>query len=177
MVNAPCATPPFGPLMLPIPRGPAYEPTLDEAIGEAASLLNRSQYPIIVADGLVLRHQVERELRALVDSTGYPIACLMMGKGAVDEDHQQYIGLYGGLKSRYPLCPGVEVSRWPRCLRLLNVLSSSTAPPCSEYVRNRIEQADCVMLVGALLSDFNTGSFTVNIPKERCIQVDPRKTL
>jgi len=56
-------------------------------------------------------------------------------------------------------------------------LPHSAAPPRSEYVRNRIEQADCVMLVGALMSDFNTGSFTVKIPKERCIQVDPRKTL
>jgi len=115
MVNAPCAAPPFGPLMLPIPRGPAYEPTLAEAVGEAANLLNRSQYPIIVADGLVLRHQAERELRALVDSTGYPIACLMMGKGAVDEDHPQYIGLYGGLKSRYPPRLGVDAFRRSRC--------------------------------------------------------------
>jgi TPP-dependent 2-oxoacid decarboxylase len=38
-----------------------------------------------------------------------------------------------------------------------------------EYVRRRIETADCVLELGALPTDFNTGGFTVQLSEERTI--------
>jgi indolepyruvate decarboxylase len=41
-----------------------------------------------------------------------------------------------------------------------------------DYVRRRIEQADCVLELGALPTDFNTGGFTVRLAEERTISAN-----
>lgn len=38
-------------------------------------------------------------------------------------------------------------------------------------VRDRVQQADCVLSIGALLSDFNTGSFSYRLPKHATIEL------
>ena len=43
-----------------------------------------------------------------------------------------------------------------------------------DYVRRRIETADCVLEFGALPTDFNTGGFTVQLPDERTITANIR---
>ncbi len=41
-----------------------------------------------------------------------------------------------------------------------------------EYVRNRVGSADCVLQLGALLTDFNTGGFTTNLDDSRTISAN-----
>ena len=41
-----------------------------------------------------------------------------------------------------------------------------------DYVRQRIESSDCVLQLGALLSDFNTGGFTVRLAEDRTISAN-----
>ena len=36
-----------------------------------------------------------------------------------------------------------------------------------DYVRNRVESADCILQLGALMTDFNTGGFTTNLDDSR----------
>jgi indolepyruvate decarboxylase len=43
-----------------------------------------------------------------------------------------------------------------------------------EYVRRRIETADCVLELGALATDFNTGGFTVQLSEERTVRANIR---
>jgi indolepyruvate decarboxylase len=43
-----------------------------------------------------------------------------------------------------------------------------------EYVRNRVESADCVLQLGALMTDFNTGGFTTNLDDEKTISANIR---
>jgi TPP-dependent 2-oxoacid decarboxylase len=38
-----------------------------------------------------------------------------------------------------------------------------------DYVRNRIESADCILQLGALMTDFNTGGFTTNLDDSKMI--------
>jgi Pyruvate decarboxylase and related thiamine pyrophosphate-requiring enzymes len=38
-----------------------------------------------------------------------------------------------------------------------------------EYVRNRVESADCILKLGALMTDFNTGGFTTNLDDSKMI--------
>jgi len=38
-----------------------------------------------------------------------------------------------------------------------------------EYVRNRVESADCILQLGALMTDFNTGGFTTNLDHSKTI--------
>jgi indolepyruvate decarboxylase len=42
------------------------------------------------------------------------------------------------------------------------------------YVRDRVESADCILHLGALMSDFNTGGFTTNLDEERTISANIR---
>ena len=41
-----------------------------------------------------------------------------------------------------------------------------------EYVRSRVETADCVLQLGALMTDFNTGGFTTNLDDEKTISAN-----
>lgn len=43
-----------------------------------------------------------------------------------------------------------------------------------EYVRNRVESADCILQFGALLTDFNTGGFTADIDESKLISANIR---
>lgn len=40
-----------------------------------------------------------------------------------------------------------------------------------DYVRRRIEEADCVLSIGALMTDFNTGKFSAKLDPSRTIEV------
>jgi TPP-dependent 2-oxoacid decarboxylase len=41
-----------------------------------------------------------------------------------------------------------------------------------EYVRNRVESADCILQLGALMTDFNTGGFTTNLDDSKMISAN-----
>jgi len=43
-----------------------------------------------------------------------------------------------------------------------------------DYVRNRVESADCILQLGALMSDFNTGGFTTNLDDSKTISANIR---
>lgn len=40
-----------------------------------------------------------------------------------------------------------------------------------DRVRERVEKSDCILLIGAVLSDFNTGGFTTNLESSRVISI------
>jgi len=120
------------------------ESALEEAINEAAELLNKSKKPIIIGDAEVIRYGLQKEFAALLEQTGYPYTSLMLGKTLLDEDHPQFIGIYMGNSSR-------------------------------KYVQDRIEEADAVLALGLVLSDLNSGGFTVNLKTERTISASPTK--
>jgi len=41
-----------------------------------------------------------------------------------------------------------------------------------DYVRKRVESADCILKLGALMTDFNTGGFTTNLDDSRMISAN-----
>lgn len=41
----------------------------------------------------------------------------------------------------------------------------------SDYVRSRVEDADCILTIGTLLTDFNTGGFSAHLDPGRTIEV------
>ncbi|MDO9106723.1 MAG: thiamine pyrophosphate-binding protein [Methylovulum sp.] len=43
-----------------------------------------------------------------------------------------------------------------------------------DYVKNRVESADCILQLGALLTDFNTGGFTAELDDVKTISVNIR---
>ena len=45
-----------------------------------------------------------------------------------------------------------------------------------EYVQKRVEGADCILALGTMLTDFNTGGFTANLDEEKTIWVNIEQT-
>jgi len=43
-----------------------------------------------------------------------------------------------------------------------------------DYVRNRVESADCTLQLGTLMTDFNTGGFTTNLDSSKTIRANIR---
>jgi pyruvate decarboxylase len=89
--------------------------------------LYAAKNPIILVDSCAIRHRILKETHDLVEKSGMPVFVAPMGKGAINENHVQYGGVYAG---------------------------SGSLPD----VKERVESADLVINIGAIKSDFNTGT-------------------
>jgi pyruvate decarboxylase len=58
--------------------------------------LHQARNPIILVDACAIRHRVLDEVNALVEKTKLPVFVTPMGKGAFDETHPCYGGVYAG---------------------------------------------------------------------------------
>ncbi|KEO74950.1 biosynthetic-type acetolactate synthase large subunit [Anditalea andensis] len=65
------------------------------AIARAAALIDQAERPFLLFGQGVLIGGAEDELRQLVDKTGIPAACTLLGSGALSEDHPLYVGKLG----------------------------------------------------------------------------------
>ena len=117
---------------------------LQEAVAEAADLLNKATNPVILAGVEFHRFDLEDKLLKLLEISGYPIATTMLGKSCISEMHPQFIGNYMGGLSR-------------------------------EYIRERIENADCVLCLGAIMSDMNLGGNTAKLDDFKLINANSEK--
>lgn len=116
-----------------------------DVLKEIVSRVRAAKDPIILVDACAIRHHVVSETHDLVDKSGLPVFSSPMGKTAVDEDHQQYGGIYVG-----------DIS--------------------DPALKERVHNADCVLSVGALLSDFNTGNFSYRTPRAATIELHSTHT-
>jgi len=135
MVNQECPSP-RGKLM--IPERKSEDSVLREALDDCVAMINAAKKPVILADVEIIRYKLQKEFLQLAEKSGFPVSVLMMGKGAINEDHPQFIGLYQGDRSR-------------------------------QYVRHRVEDADCVISFGMCMTDINTGGFTMHLDRQKWI--------
>ena len=110
-----------------------------EVLENIIALIKDAKNPIILADACASRHDVKAETKALIDATQFPSFVTPMGKGAIDEQHPRFGGVYVGTLSR----PEVKAA---------------------------VESADLILSVGALLSDFNTGSFSYSYNTKNVVE-------
>ena len=66
--------------------------------------------PIILVDACAIRHRVLDEVHDLIHKTGLPVFVTPMGKGAVNETHRNYGGVYAGDGSQPEVKERVEAS-------------------------------------------------------------------
>lgn len=71
-------------------------PTLQAATDQVRRLLGRARRPVILVDVKTMRFGLEKAVRQLADALNVPVATTIFGKGAFDESHPNYIGLYEG---------------------------------------------------------------------------------
>ncbi|KAH3674688.1 hypothetical protein WICMUC_003104 [Wickerhamomyces mucosus] len=111
----------------------------DEVIDAVLQLVKDAKNPVILVDACASRHDVKKETKDLIDATQFPTFVTPMGKGAVNEQHPRFGGVYVGTLSR-------------------------------PDVKEAVESADLVLSVGALLSDFNTGSFSYSYKTKNIVE-------
>ncbi|PFH63039.1 hypothetical protein XA68_10080 [Ophiocordyceps unilateralis] len=128
---------------------PQNEPDREDYVVDVViKYLCAAQRPVILVDACAIRHRVLDEVHALIRKTRLPVFVSPMGKGAVDEQHPCYGGVYAGAAS------------------------------CPRQVKDMVESSDLILTIGALKSDFNTaGEFayrtsqlrTINFHSDHCI--------
>ncbi|TVY42973.1 Pyruvate decarboxylase [Lachnellula occidentalis] len=72
--------------------------------------LTAAKNPIILVDACAIRHRVLDEVHDLIEKTNLPVFVTPMGKGAVNEEHSNYGGVYAGEGSQPDVKKRVEAS-------------------------------------------------------------------
>jgi pyruvate decarboxylase len=89
------------------PNDPEKE---DYVVDVVLKYLHAAKNPVILVDACAIRHDVLEEVHDLVEASGLPTFVAPMGKGAVDETHANYGGVYAGDGSNQGVRERVESS-------------------------------------------------------------------
>ncbi|KAM0195604.1 hypothetical protein ACHAPA_007456 [Fusarium lateritium] len=102
----------------------------DFVVEEILRAMYAAKRPVILVDSCAIRHRVVEEVHQLVDKLDLPVFVTPMGKGAVNEDHPNYGGVFAG---------------------------DGSHPARAQTI---VEESDLLLTIGALKSDFNTTGFS-----------------
>lgn len=72
-----------------------------EDIRSLINLIKKSERPVILAGGGIRLAKAETKLERLIELTGIPVACTLMGIDSVDHEHKCYVGYMGAYGNRY----------------------------------------------------------------------------
>ena len=111
---------------------------LQEAVAEAATMLNAARRPVILGGVEIHRFGLQNQLTRLVEGSSIPIASTLLGKSIISEMHPQYLGVYEGGMGE-------------------------------EKIRHAVESADCLLILGAFMTDVNLGIYTARLDESRAI--------
>lgn len=70
------------------------------SVEEAAALINQAKRPYVLAGQGILLAGATDELKSFAEKTGIPVACTLLGLGAIPQDHPNYVG-YLGMHGNY----------------------------------------------------------------------------
>lgn len=93
--------------------------SMQEALEEAASMINSSRQPVIVAGVEIHRFGLQDKILQLVGKTNIPVVSTVLSKSVINEDHPCYLGVYEGAMGFQSVKQYVESSD---CLILLGAL-------------------------------------------------------
>ena len=68
----------------------------DLVVSETLKAIKNSENPAILADVLAIRHGGQDLVRNLVELTNFPSFSTLLAKGVIDENSQNYNGVYSG---------------------------------------------------------------------------------
>lgn len=144
---------------------PNDEASQKEVIDRVLTMISKAKSPVILVDACASRHNCKDEVQQLVEITQFPVFVTPMGKGTIDE---------GGIGGEDITDPGIFTKLDTKLSSGSNVASryggvyiGSLSKP---EVKNTVENADLVLSCGALLSDFNTGSFSYSLGTKNIVE-------
>lgn len=117
---------------------------LQEALGEATTMINAARKPVILADVEIQRFGLQDDLLRLVQKNRIPVAATILGKSVIGERHPLYLGVYEGAMGR-------------------------------EAVREYVESSDCLIFLGAFMTDINLGIYTARLDPAQSIYANSER--
>lgn len=123
----------------PAPRAPSDADVLAAAVGETLGLIEKARRPVILAGVELHRFGLTDLVVRLAESMNIPIAADLLSKSAVAEAHPLYLGVYGGAMSS------------------------------DAQVREYVESADAVLMLGTFITDMNLGIYTARLDRARSV--------
>ncbi|KAG8202985.1 PDC11, partial [Candida africana] len=137
----------------------------NEVIDRILGMVSKASNPIVLVDACASRHDCKKEVKQLVETTQFPVYVTPMGKGMIDEggiggEDLADASAFKNLASN--LISGTSVAS-----RYGGVYIGSLSKP---EVKEGVENSDLILSCGALLSDFNTGSFSYSIGTKNVIE-------
>ncbi len=69
---------------------------LNEAVREAAGMINAARRPVIVAGVEIMRYNLEKPLLKLAEKANIAIVSSILSKAVIDEGHPLFLGIYQG---------------------------------------------------------------------------------
>lgn len=137
----------------------------EEVVNTVLGLIRDARNPIILVDACASRHACKEEARQLVEATQFPVYTTPMGKSTIDE---------GGISGEVDDDPALIA----KVAQKINQAGSAASRFGGVYVgtlsdptvKAAVEAADLVLSIGALLSDFNTGSFSYSYNTKNVVE-------
>ncbi len=123
----------------PVIERPSDEGALAAAVAETMELLGKAKKPVIYAGVELHRYGLSDLAIKLAEKLNIPIAADLLSKSVVPETHPLYLGVYGG------------------------AISSNA------FVREYVEAADCVLMLGTFITDMNLGIYTAKLDRSRSV--------
>jgi len=113
--------------------------TLVAALEETFALIRDAKKPVILAGVELARYRMNRVVVAMAERMNIPFAADLLSKSAVPENHPLYLGVYGGAMSS------------------------------DDTVREYVESADLVLMLGTFITDMSMGFYTAKLDRNRTV--------
>jgi indolepyruvate decarboxylase len=127
-------------VQMPVSARPVSDAdVLKAALDEAIEMVRGAKKPVILAGVELHRFGLTDLAVKMAERMNIPIAADLLSKSAVTENHPLYLGVYGGAMSS------------------------------DQFVRDYVESADCVLMLGTFITDMNMGIGTANLDRNRVI--------
>ncbi|OTA65855.1 thiamine pyrophosphate enzyme [Hypoxylon sp. EC38] len=92
-------------------REPANDPDREDYVVDVVlKYLHNAERPVLLVDACAIRHRVLNEVHDLIEKTNLPVFVTPMGKGAINETHPNFGGVYSGSASSPAIKEMVEGS-------------------------------------------------------------------
>jgi len=124
---------------LPATKEESDPHTLVAALEETFALIRTAKKPVILAGVELARYRMNRVVVRMAERMNIPFAADLLSKSAVPENHPLYFGVYGG------------------------AMSSDDA------VREYVESADLVLMLGTFITDMSMGFYTAKLERKRTV--------
>ena len=139
---------------------------MDVATHEVAAPLDLFESPVLQSDRATLASAVDASV-TMLGKAEKPVILADVGvdRYRLHQELRDLLAATGYPYATLSMGKGLLEETHPQFIGIYNGAISE------DYVRRRIEQADCVLSIGVLMTDFNTGKFSAKLDPSRTIEV------